>query len=86
MDKCDTFRDCRTAISLSFLKVSHLHTILCGLYESPNEQNRMCELCTFSQIWSQIMLTKQATNSMASTVPIATPCTANCVKLLAMAT
>ena len=82
MDKCDTFRDCRTTISLSFLKVSHLYTIPCGLYESPNEQNRMFELCTFSQIRSRVMLTKQTTNSMASTVPIATPCTANCVKLV----
>ena len=55
MDICETFRDCRTAIPLSSLKVSCLDTISCGLYESPNEQNWMCELCTFSQIQSQMV-------------------------------
>ena len=39
MDRCETFTDCRTTIPLSFLKVSHLNTIPCGFYESPNEQN-----------------------------------------------
>ena len=55
IDRCGTFRDCRTTIHLSFLKVSHLYTILCGFYESSNKQNRMCELCTFSQIRSHMM-------------------------------
>ena len=49
------FRDCRTTIPLSSLKVSCLDTIFCGLYEFPNEQNRMCELRTFSQIRSHII-------------------------------
>ena len=53
-DTFETFRDCRTTIPLSFLKVSNLYTIPCGFYGSPNEQNRMCELCTFSQIRSHI--------------------------------
>ena len=43
MDRCECFTDCKTTIPLSFLKVSHLNTIPCGFYESPNEQNRMCE-------------------------------------------
>ena len=55
MDRCETFTDCRTTIPLSFLKVSQLNTIRCGFYESPNEQNWMCELCTFSQIRSHII-------------------------------
>ena len=56
MDRCKTFTDCRTTIPLSFLKVSHLNTIPCGFYKSPHEQNRMCELCTFSQIRSHIAI------------------------------
>ena len=50
------FRDCRTTISLSFLKVLNLYAIPYSFCGSPNEQNRMCELCTFSQIWSQMRL------------------------------
>ena len=56
MDRCETFRNCRTTIPLWLLKVSHLYTIPCSFYESPNEQNRMCELCTFSQIRSHIYM------------------------------
>ena len=37
-----------------FLKVSNLYATPCGFYGSPNEQNRMCELCIFSQIWSHL--------------------------------
>ena len=40
---------------VSFLKISTQSTILCGSYASPNVQNRMCELCTFSQIRSQLL-------------------------------
>ena len=58
MDRCETSTGCRTTIPLSFLKVSHLNTIPCDFYESPNEQNRMCELCTFSQIRSHIYMNK----------------------------
>ena len=54
MNRCETCTDCRTTIPLSFLEVSHLNTIPYSFYESPNEQNRMCELCTFSQIRSHI--------------------------------
>ena len=42
-------------ISLSSLKISNLHNIPHDFYGSPNEQHWMCELCTFSQIWSHIM-------------------------------
>ena len=53
--RCKIFRNCRTTIPLSSLKISTLCIILCGFYTSPNAQNRMCELCTFSQIWSQLL-------------------------------
>ena len=56
-DRCETVRDCRTTIASSFLKVSNLCTIPCGFCESPNKQNWMCELCTFSQIWSHYINT-----------------------------
>ena len=49
-DKCDTFRDCRTTIPLSFLKVSNLYVILSGFYGSSNVKNWMCELCKSSHI------------------------------------
>ena len=32
-----------------FLYLPTLYTIPCGFYRSPNTQNRMCELCTFSK-------------------------------------
>ena len=54
MDRYQTFRNCRTTIPLLSLKISTLYIILYGYYESPNAQNRMCELCTFSQIQSQL--------------------------------
>ena len=56
MDRCETFRDCRKTIPLSPLKVSHLYTIPYGFYGSSNDQNWMCELCTFSQIQSQMIM------------------------------
>ena len=43
--RCETFRDCRTTIPLSYLKISTLCTIHCGFYGPRNTQNRMCELC-----------------------------------------
>ena len=55
-DRCETFRDFRTTIPLSSLKVSNLYTIACDFYGSPNKQNQMCKLCTFSQIRSHMML------------------------------
>ena len=56
IDRCETFRDCRTTILLSLRKRSNLYTIPCGFYGSANAQNRMCELCMFSQIWSHIFI------------------------------
>ena len=49
LDRCETFRDCRPTIPLSFLKITALYTIHCGFYKSPNTQNRMWELymCLF---------------------------------------
>ena len=46
LDRCETFRDCRTTISLSSLKISTLYTIHCGFYRCSNTQNliMMCEL------------------------------------------
>ena len=55
LDRYETFRDCRTTIPLCFLKISILYTIHCGFYRSPNTQNQMCELCTFSQIRSNFV-------------------------------
>ena len=51
-DRFETFRDCRTTIPSSLLKVSNLYTIPYGFCGFPNDQNRMCELYTFSQIRS----------------------------------
>ena len=52
MDTLETFRMHRATIPLSFLQILDLYTVPTGFYESLNEENRMCELCTFSQIWS----------------------------------
>ena len=59
-DKCETCRDCRATILLPPSKVSNLYAILCGCYGSPNVKNRMCKLCTFSQIRSQLCDFKHA--------------------------
>ena len=37
-------------ILLSFLHILDLYTVSSGFYESLNEENWMCDLCTFSQI------------------------------------
>ena len=39
---------------LQLLNVSYLSNISNRFYESPKLKNWMCELCTFSQIWSSI--------------------------------
>ena len=44
-DKCETCRNCRINIVLSFLKVLNLYAILCGFHGSPNVEDWMCELC-----------------------------------------
>ena len=56
MDTLETFRVYRATIPLSFLQILDLYTVSSGFYESLNEKNRMCELCTFSQIRSHIIL------------------------------
>ena len=65
--RCETFMYCRTTIPLSFLKVSNLYILLCGFYATPNEKNRMCELCMFSHIWSYICMYVLKPNNSAST-------------------
>ena len=54
MDRLETFRIYRATIPLSFLQILDLYTVPTRFYESLNEENRMCELCTFSQIQSHI--------------------------------
>ena len=50
-----SFRDEKEIVVLPSLKASHLSVILKGFYESPKVKNWMCELCTFSQIQSQLL-------------------------------
>ena len=38
-DKCETSGDC---VELLFLIIANLHTVLTGLYASPNFHNQMC--------------------------------------------
>ena len=54
MDTLETFRAYRATIPLSFLEILDLYTVYSGFYESLNEENRMCELCMFSQIRSHL--------------------------------
>ena len=54
MDTLETFRVYRATIPLSFLQILDLYTVFSRFYESLNEENWMCELCTFSQIRSHI--------------------------------
>ena len=53
VDRFETCRVYRATIPLSFLKISDLYTVPTRFY-ALNEKNQMCELCTFSQIQSQI--------------------------------
>ena len=53
--RCETFRNDKGIVVLHSVKVSHLSIIPNSFYESPKLQNWMCELCTFSQIWSPIV-------------------------------
>ena len=52
----ETFRDDTGIVVLQSLKVSYLSLIPNGFYELPKLKNWMCELCTFSQIRSQIIM------------------------------
>ena len=54
--RCETFRNDKGIVVLQSVKDSHLSIIPNRFYESPKLKNWMCELCTFSQIWSQIQL------------------------------
>ena len=53
-DQPETFWVCTVTISLLILQILDLYVVATRFYESLNEENRMCELCTFSQIRSQI--------------------------------
>ena len=45
-DSFEPHRDYRATIPLFFLKISELCDIPFRFYESLNEKNQMCELCT----------------------------------------
>ena len=50
----ETCRDYRATIPLSVQQILHLNVFPIMFYESLNVQNRMCELCMFSQIRSHV--------------------------------
>ena len=52
--RCETFRNDKGIVVLQLVKVSLLSIISNRFYESPKLKNWMCELCTFSQIRSQL--------------------------------
>ena len=56
IDTLEPFRAYKTTIPLSFLQILDLYTVSSKFYESLNDKNRMCELCTFSQIRSQFIV------------------------------
>ena len=60
------FRNDKGIAVLQALKVSHLSVIPSRFYESPKLKNWMYELCTFSQIWSQILIKKELNILIAS--------------------
>ena len=47
-----TYRNDTRIVGLQYLQVSYLSVIPTKFYESPKLKKWMCELCTFSQIWS----------------------------------
>ena len=53
-DLLESYRDYKATIPLSLLQILVLYSVPYRIYESLNEENRMCELCTFSQIRSHI--------------------------------
>ena len=55
-DQPEIFTVCTVTIPLLILRILDLYVVPTRFYESLNEQNRMCELCTFSQIWSHIII------------------------------
>ena len=46
-DQPETFWVCKVTIPLLILQILDLYVVPTRFYESLNEQNRMCELCTF---------------------------------------
>ena len=55
VDAIETYRDYRATIPLSSLKISKLYDFPSRFYEFLNGKNRMCELCMFFQIRSQLL-------------------------------
>ena len=53
VDRLETCRVYRATIPLSFLQISDLYTVPTRFYESLMRKI-MCELCTFSEMWSQL--------------------------------
>ena len=53
--RIETFRKDNGIGVLQSLKLLHLFNILNRFYEVPKLKNWMCELCTFSQIWSHML-------------------------------
>ena len=54
-DRYETFRDIRTTVTLFSMKFVNLHTIPYDFYGSPNEQNWMCELHSYSYIFPNLV-------------------------------
>ena len=67
-DRHETYRDCRATIPLLVQKILDPDVVPIMCYEPLNVQNRMCELCTFSQIRSHISIMH---NDISSTLHIA---------------
>ena len=53
-DRHETCKDCSATILPCVMQISDLYAFPVLFYEPVNVQNLMCELCTFSQIRSQM--------------------------------
>ena len=53
--RVEIYRDDKEIVVLQFLKISHLSVIPGRIYDFSKLKKWMCELCTFSQIWSHIL-------------------------------
>ena len=80
--RCEICRNCWTTIPLATWQVLNLYTIPCGFYGSPNEKNRMCELCTFSQIRSQIHFIRRVNHAECAGHAFIKRCTIICYAAL----
>ena len=54
--KVENFRDDKGIVDLQFLQVSHPSAISSRFYDSPKLKKWMCELYTFLQIQSHILI------------------------------